>query len=274
MIKKTGRELYGFQSPRIPVRAFGKALGTIVGAAPPEKDRDDIFVVELPDAWGKSYKSQVWGRHLSELRDDFVALLFDTETDGLPKAWNKNSIEVDNWPHIVEISAKALRFTRGDCFPEEVGSLSSIIYPDGFEIPEDVSKVHGITTEKARAEGRPILEVLSEFQALADEADAIVAHNLDFDIKVAEAAFYREKLTPYISDMLPICTMKTTKNLVKAPNARGGFKRPKLSELHSHLFGFEFEGAHRSGADTDALVACFVELLSRNHFKETFFKEP
>lgn len=269
MIRKTGRELYGFASPRIPVRAFGKTPATIVGACPPEKDRDDIFVVEFFDQWGKPYRSNVWGRHLSELRDDFVALCFDTETDGLPKAWNKNSVEVDNWPHLVEISAKALRFRRGDSFPEEVASLSSIIRPEGFEIPESASKVHGITTEKALAEGRPIVEVLEEFHNISDDCDVLVAHNLDFDIKIAEAAFYREKMTPYISDLLPICTMKTTTALVGLPK----MKWPKLSELHSHLFGFEFEGAHRSGADTDALVSCFVELFARNHFKNQFFKE-
>lgn len=269
MIRKTGRELYGFASPRIPVRAFGKTPATIVGACPPEKDRDDIFVVEFFDQWGKPYRSNVCGRHLSELRDDFVALCFDTETDGLPKAWNKNSVEVDNWPHLVEISAKALRFRRGDSFPEEVASLSSIIRPEGFEIPESASKVHGITTEKAIAEGRPIVEVLEEFHNIADDCDVLVAHNIDFDIKIAEAAFYREKMTPYISDLLPICTMKTTTTLFGLPK----MKWPKLSELHSHLFGFEFEGAHRSGADTDALVSCFVELFARNHFKNQFFKE-
>lgn len=269
MIRKTSRELYGFNRPRIPVRAFGTTLATIVGPAKDSNDRDDIFSVEYFDQWGKTYLRDSWGRHLSELRDDFVALLFDTETDGLPKAWNKHSTDFENWPHLVEISAKALRFTRGDNFPEEIGSLSAIIRPEGFEIPEGAVKVHGITTEKALAEGRPILDVLGEFQALADDCDALVAHNLDFDIKVSEAAFYREGLTPYISSLLPICTMKTTTSLVALPKN----KWPKLSELHSNLFGFEFEGAHRSGADTDALVSCFVELLSRNHFKTKFFKE-
>ncbi|MBE6484937.1 MAG: DNA polymerase III subunit epsilon, partial [Actinomycetaceae bacterium] len=32
----------------------------------------------------------------------------------------------------------------------------------GVEIPESATRVHGITTEQARAEGRPIEEVLTE----------------------------------------------------------------------------------------------------------------
>jgi len=269
VIKKTSRELYGFNRPRIPVRAYGTTLATIVGPAKDSNDKDDVFSVEFFDQWGKTYLRDTWGRHLSELRDDVVVLLFDTETTGLPKAWNKHSTDFENWPNIVEISATAIRLRSGDPFPEAVGSLSSIIRPNGFEIPEAASKIHGITTEKALDEGRPIVEVLKEFEELALDSDVLSAHNLDFDLKVTEAAFYREGMTPNISSMLPICTMKTTTKLVALPKS----KWPKLSELHSHLFGFEFEGAHRSGADTEALVSCFVELFARDHFKTQFFKK-
>jgi len=267
MISKSSRELYGFNKPRIPVRAYGTTLATIVGSAKDSRDREDVFSVEFENPAGGIILRDVWARHLCELRDEAIVLLFDTETDGLPKKWNENSENYENWPHIVEISAKAIRIRQNDPFPEEIGSLSSIIKPEGYTIPEEVAKIHGITTEKALAEGRPIKDVLAEFQALADVSDVLSAHNLSFDLNVTEAAFYREGMTPYISNLLPICTMKTTTKLVALHKS----KWPKLAELHSHLLGFEFDGAHRSGVDTDALVACFVELFARDHFKQQFF---
>lgn len=272
MITKKGREIYGFEKPRIQVRAHG--VNTfMVDAAKAEGEKDDIFIVEMPDQWGKINLKPVWGGYMTEFRDDFVAVVFDTETDGLPKSFSANSVNFENWPHIVEITAIALRFTRGDDFPEEIGRIDSVIYPEGFEIPENIARIHGITTEKARAEGRPILEVLKEFEKMIEGADAIVAHNLDFDIRVTEAAFYREGLTPYLATLLPLCTMKTTVSLLKLPSSRGGYKWPKLNELHSHLFGFEFEGAHRSAQDTEALASCFTELMARKHFNHKFFKD-
>jgi len=42
-----------------------------------------------------------------------------------------------------------------------------------------------------------------------------------------------------------------------------GYKWPKLSELHYHLFGEDFEGAHNSKNDVAATSKCFFELKKR-----------
>src|SRR6188768_347627 len=56
----------------------------------------------------------------------------------------------------------------------------------GIEIPLQASAVHGITTERARAEGRPAAEVVGEIvAALADLFSrdiAVVAYNAAYDL--------------------------------------------------------------------------------------------
>src|SRR5213595_267410 len=51
----------------------------------------------------------------------------------------------------------------------------------GVEIPQEASEVHGITTEKARAEGRPAAEVTRELatalQELFDDGVPVIAFN-------------------------------------------------------------------------------------------------
>ena len=58
----------------------------------------------------------------------------------------------------------------------------------GVEIPEAAAKIHGITTEKARAEGRPHDEVLHEtvnaIKAAWDEGFTLIVYNAPYDLSV------------------------------------------------------------------------------------------
>ncbi|BAS17110.1 DNA polymerase III [Arthrobacter sp. Hiyo8] len=66
----------------------------------------------------------------------------------------------------------------------------------GIEIPLEASEIHGITTEKARAEGRPAAEVTREvaaaLQELFDDGVPVIAFNASYDFTVlaAESARY------------------------------------------------------------------------------------
>ena len=66
-----------------------------------------------------------------------------------------------------------------------------IIKPNGFVIPETSSNIHGITTERALKEGIDLSIVLDLFDNDLKQADIIVGHNIDFDIKVVRAEMYR-----------------------------------------------------------------------------------
>jgi DNA polymerase-3 subunit epsilon len=61
----------------------------------------------------------------------------------------------------------------------------------GVEIPAEAAEVHGISTEKARTEGRPAHEVVAEvaatLQALFDQGVPVVAYNASYDFTVMAA---------------------------------------------------------------------------------------
>ena len=66
-----------------------------------------------------------------------------------------------------------------------------IICPDGYTIPDDAVRIHGITTQQALEEGRDLAAVVNEFMADFDRATFIVGHNIDFDKKILGAELIR-----------------------------------------------------------------------------------
>ena len=68
---------------------------------------------------------------------------------------------------------------------------SFVIRPDGFKIPKDAEKIHGISTAIAKRTGVPIARGLDSFARAPSKASIIIAHNLEFDANVLGAEFYR-----------------------------------------------------------------------------------
>ena len=68
----------------------------------------------------------------------------------------------------------------------------------GVEIPEAASAVHGVTTERARAEGRPVTEVLTEVSdhlvAAMTAGTPVIAFNASYDLTLMEAELARHGL--------------------------------------------------------------------------------
>ena len=181
-------------------------------------------------------------------------LLFDTETTGLPKNWKAPVTDLNNWPRLVQLA-----YLFYDNNGNEISAGDHIIKPDGFIIPTDASRIHGISTEKAIQEGKTLLIVLQEFQSLVNEADYLVAHNMSFDEKIIGAEFLRSNMPDSLPVKNRICTMKSTTNFC-AINGPYGYKWPKLSELHFKLFKTDFEEAHNAAVDIKATAKCFWEL--------------
>jgi DNA polymerase III epsilon subunit-like protein len=148
-----------------------------------------------------------------------------------------------------------------------VKKKSAIIRPDGFTIPYDASAIHGITTERALREGKPLKEVLEEFATDLSFASQVVGHNIDFDQHIVGAELYRLKMDyNTLLYKLCICTMKSSVNFCAIPNPNsyyGGYKWPSLSELYRKLFGRSFEDAHDALTDITATKDCYYELKRR-----------
>lgn len=75
----------------------------------------------------------------------------------------------------------------------------------GVEIPLETTRVHGITTEQARSEGRPIDEVLEEVAAVLaghmKRGFPVVAYNAGYDCTLIECELARHQL-PTLTERL------------------------------------------------------------------------
>ncbi|RZK05820.1 MAG: DNA polymerase III subunit alpha, partial [Flavobacterium sp.] len=193
-------------------------------------------------------------------------LIFDTETTGLPKRWDAPITDVNNWPRCIQIAWQ---------LHDEMGKLIEhqdyLVKPEGFNIPYDAERIHGISTELAQADGISLSEVLEKFNIALSKAKFIVGQNLGFDVNIMGCEFHRLGVNSPMSLMpvLDTCT-EVTASLLKLPGGRGGrFKLPTLTELHEYLFHKPFAEAHNATADVEATTRCFLELIRR----EVFTKE-
>ncbi|MEZ4881480.1 MAG: DNA polymerase III subunit alpha [Flavobacteriaceae bacterium] len=199
-------------------------------------------------------------------------LIFDTETTGLPKRYNAPVSDSDNWPRCIQIA-----WQLHDAMGNLIEHLDYLVKPDGFNIPFDAEKIHGISTELATAEGISLEEVAEKFQEALSKTKFIVGQNVDFDVNIMGAEFFRlgiENPLPKLS-VLDTCT-ETTAQLCQIPGGRGGkFKLPTLTELHEFLFNAPFAEAHNATADVEATTRCFLELVRRQIFtKEELDVQP
>ena len=190
-------------------------------------------------------------------------LIFDTETTGLPRNYNAPISDSDNWPRMVQV-AWQLHDAQGKLL--EVQDF--IIQPEGYTIPFNAAKIHGITTERAQNEGAPLAEVLNAFNAVLAKAKYTVGHNLGFDINIIGAEFYRAQVDTVLHQkiVLDTCTEQTAA-MCMLPGGRGGkYKLPTLTELHGFIFKQKFSEAHNAAFDVEATARVALELLRKRHY--------
>ncbi len=185
-------------------------------------------------------------------------LIFDTETTGLPRNWRAPITDLDNWPRLVQL-AWQLHDNEGGQI--EVGDI--IVKPEGFIIPADASRIHGITHERAQEEGRALEEALQKFMQALDVSAYVIAHNMSYDEKIIGAEFLRKNKKNLLETKKKICTMESATNFCAIPSPRGGFKWPNLGELHQKLFNQGFTGAHNAATDVAITAKCFFALKAQ-----------
>ena len=197
-------------------------------------------------------------------------IIFDTETTGLPKRWDAPISDTGNWPRAIQI-AWQLHDDMGRLIEHE----DYLIRPDGFNIPYDAERIHGISTELAMEEGVPLLDVLEKFNVALSKAKFIVGQNVGFDVNIMGCEYFRMGIeSPLGHKVLDTCT-ENTANLLQLPGGRGGrYKLPTLTELHQYLFHVPFAEAHNATADVEATTRCFFELLRREAFTKEELDVP
>lgn len=178
-----------------------------------------------------------------------LGLFYDTETSGLPD-WH-NPSEGEQQPHLVQLAAILVNLETRTV----LGRLETIIRPEGWEIPEDVVEIHGITAEFASEVGiseERAVELFLDFWRIADHR---IGHVESFDARIIRIATKR-----YCDDDTidawkegkenAICTARTAKPLMGVT----GRRNPKLSEAYEFFFGVPLEGAHGASEDAQATM--------------------
>lgn len=189
-----------------------------------------------------------------------IIMPFDTETTGLPD-WKQPS-DSPQQPHLVQLAAHQV-----DADTRKVlQTLDVIIRPDGWEIPDEVAEIHGITTEHAMDVGIPEKLALEMFLAMWNGATQL-AHNATFDrriIRIGTKRYFDEAIQARWNDCEYRCTMNMAKPIMQMlPRNRYGYKSPKLVEAYPHFTGKELQGAHRAINDVNACLEVYWQIMDR-----------
>ena len=120
----------------------------------------------------------------------------------------------------------------------------------GVEIPAQASAVHGITTERARAEGRPAAEVVAEIVAALEDLVArglaITIYNAPYDLSLLHHEAVRHGVTP-LHEPVPIIDPLVLDRAVDKYR-----KGKRTLEAAAAFYGVALTDAHDAGADAVA----------------------
>jgi DNA polymerase-3 subunit epsilon len=198
-------------------------------------------------------------------------LAYDTETTGVPLYKEPN--DPATWvrsadprqPHIVQLAASLVDPSTRIVLE----SINVIVRPDGWTIPDETIELHGITNERALAEGIDEKEAVTRFLDLWLRAERRMAFNEDFDARIMRIAMTRHG---WPEDQIEAwkagpaeCAMKTATAIVKAPakNGKKGYKWPSLQEACAH-FGIVQAAAHDAADDVASALAVFWAIQDFN----------
>ena len=184
-------------------------------------------------------------------------LIFDTETTGLPQNWKAPLTDFSNWPRCVQLA-----WQLHDVDGKLLEVKNYIIKPEGYDIPFNAEKIHGISTKRANKQGMPLAQVLLEFVKDVETCKFVIGHNVSFDNSIVGCELLRKDMLNILADFPALDTKDESTNFCAIPGGRGGkFKWPKLTELYVKLFGDAFAEAHNASADVEATARCFLELI-------------
>ncbi|MCF3962991.1 exonuclease domain-containing protein [Streptomyces fuscigenes] len=132
----------------------------------------------------------------------------------------------------------------------------------GVLIPAQASAVHGISSERAAAEGRPVREVAAEVADALRDAWArgvpVVAYNAAFDLTLLSAELERHGLPP-LGPLGPVVDPYTIDRAVDRYR-----KGKRTLEAVCGEYGVILDGAHQAAADALAAVHVATAIAARH----------
>jgi len=135
----------------------------------------------------------------------------------------------------------------------------------GIDIPEQATRVHGITTERMRAEGRSaresIGEILEYLDAIFQSGTVVVAYNASYDFTILDREAKRYDLAP-LSRPRPIVDP-----LILDRQFDRYRRGPRNLASNAELYGVVLDNAHDASADAIA-AGRVAQALSRKYFDQ------
>jgi len=120
----------------------------------------------------------------------------------------------------------------------------------GIEIPDSASAVHGITTERIRAEGRPaavvVAEITQTLRTLFALGIPVTIYNAPYDLSLLDRECRRHELEP-IGDPEPVIDPLVLDKAVDRYR-----KGKRTLEAAAERYGVALDDAHDAGADAIA----------------------
>lgn len=120
----------------------------------------------------------------------------------------------------------------------------------GIDIPEGASAVHGITTERAQADGRSanivIAEITQTLRVLFATGAPLVVYNAPYDLTLLDRESRRYGLAPLDGEMIVIDPLVIDKAVDRYRKGK------RTLEVTTGIYGVALDDAHDAGADAIA----------------------
>lgn len=182
-----------------------------------------------------------------------LALFYDTETTGMPLF--KEPSEHPDQPHIVQLAACLVDLDTRNT----IASMDVIVKPDGWTISDEVSAIHGITTEHALDVGISEPVALEMFLQLWSERMRI-GHNQSFDARIIRIAQMRHSFSLELQEAWKAGPSECTCYMARPHTKLEKNKLPKLGEAYQHFTGKPLENAHSAMADVQGCMAVYFAI--------------
>ncbi|MFD9796201.1 3'-5' exonuclease [Streptomyces sp. NPDC059070] len=138
----------------------------------------------------------------------------------------------------------------------------------GIRIPAQASAIHGISTERAASEGRPVREVADEIAETLTgywaQGVPVVAYNAAFDLSLLAAELRRHGL-PSLTERMGGAAAGPVVDPYTIDRAVDRYRKGKRTlEAVCVEYGVVLDGAHEAGADALAAVRVAVAIADRH----------
>lgn len=194
-------------------------------------------------------------------------LIFDTETTGIKPG------------HICQLS-----YILIDASSKPQKTIGKNFFITVDEMEPGAEAVHGFSVEKLYelSEGKYFEDVLEEFEEDFRDADFVIGHNVNFDIKFLKHEL--EGMGIYYDPKHTFCTMQYYKDICNILKPNGLAKNPKLEEVVRFLNITDkqiaeksnelFQGSgnyHDARFDTTATYLLIIEGLKKGYIPAGYF---